>query len=109
MLMLDEYQRQAGSTDLMQKTDSSEWYYVMGLCGEAGEVAELVKKRRRNLDNGKPVDEEEFGHQMLLELGDALWYLAREAAVLGITLEEVAQANLEKLAARKREGTVSNR
>jgi|TARA_B100001094_G_scaffold232586_1_gene227441 NTP pyrophosphatase (non-canonical NTP hydrolase) len=66
-------------------------YPALGLCGEAGEVAEKVKKRVR--DGTK----ESFKQDITRELGDVLWYISALAGDLGITLQEVADTNKEKL------------
>lgn len=66
-------------------------YPALGLCGEAGEVAEKVKKRVR--DGTK----ESFKQDITKELGDVLWYISALAGDLGITLQEVADTNKEKL------------
>lgn len=67
--------------------------YALGLTGEAGEVADMIKK---HVGHGhKRADD-----KLLLELGDVLWYIAALANVLGFDLEDVAEANVEKL--RKR-------
>lgn len=63
---------------------------VMGLCGEAGEVIDIVKK---NLYQGHPFDREAF----IEELGDITWYLAEAATAIDISLEEVFERNIEKL------------
>ena len=73
--------------------------WVMGLCGEAGELTELVKKKvfhykTLNLDDYKK------------ELGDVLWYLSQCASIVGLDLEEVAIENIEKLKARYPSGFV---
>lgn len=70
---------------------------VMGLCGESGEVIDLVKK---HLSQGHPLDRE----AMVKELGDVAWYLAETAYVLGYFLEDIFKANLAKLAARYPDG-----
>ncbi len=72
---------------------------ALGLAGEAGEVAELVKKRRFQ---GRPYDRS----KMLEELGDVLWYLDLMAQLHGFTLDYVAAANVEKLTARYPNGFV---
>jgi len=69
-------------------------YSVLALCGESGELANKLKKHLRK---GTEPDREMLAD----ELGDCLWYVAAVAAELGISLEEVAQMNLRKLAARK--------
>ena len=75
---------------------------VMGLCGESGEVIDLVKK---HLSQGHPLDREALAK----ELGDVAWYLAETAYVLGYPLEEIFRMNLEKLSARYPDGFSSER
>ena len=70
---------------------------VMGLCGEAGEAIDLVKK---HLHQGHELDRD----GLKKELGDIAWYLAETAWALDLSLEEVLQANLDKLKARYPEG-----
>ena len=70
---------------------------VMGLCGEAGEAIDLVKK---HLAQGHELDRE----KLIKELGDVAWYLAEAATALDVPLEEVLQANIEKLKKRYPEG-----
>ena len=70
---------------------------VMGLCGEAGEAIDLVKK---HLAQGHDLDKEHLAK----ELGDVAWYLAETATVIGYPLEEIFQMNLEKLRKRYPEG-----
>ena len=70
---------------------------VMGLCGESGEVIDLVKK---HLSQGHPLDKEAVAK----ELGDVAWYLAETAYILGYPLEEILQKNLEKLSRRYPDG-----
>jgi NTP pyrophosphatase (non-canonical NTP hydrolase) len=72
-------------------------YPTLGLCGEAGEVADKVKKVLR--DHGGVFDEAALAG-LRLELGDVLWYVAQLATELGFTLEDIAQTNLDKLASR---------
>ena len=72
-------------------------YPTLGLTGEAGEVADKVKKVIRD-NNDEFTDERK--RQIALELGDVLWYAASLAYDLGYTLDEVAQMNLDKLASR---------
>jgi len=69
-------------------------YPVLGLCGEAGEVAEKVKKIFRDNDG---VVTPEIRQALMLELGDVLWYLANVAADYTISLNDLAEANLIKL------------
>lgn len=71
-------------------------YPMLGLCGESGEAAEKVKKKLRD----GTWDQDSF----IKEMGDVLWYLTNLAADLGVSLEEVARRNLEKLQSRKERG-----
>ena len=70
---------------------------ALGLCGESGEVADLLKK---HLMQGHPFDREKFAR----ELGDVAWYLAEAATALDMELEEILQMNIEKLKKRYPEG-----
>lgn len=76
--------------------------YVLGLCGEAGEVAEKFKKLHRDQDAEMTP---EFKQGVKKELGDVLWYINTIGQELGFTLEEIAQGNLEKIGSRKARGT----
>lgn len=66
---------------------------VMGLCGESGEVIDIVKKW---LMQGHELDRE----HLIRELGDVAWYLAEAATALDVPLEAVFQGNLDKLRQR---------
>lgn len=70
---------------------------VMGLCGEAGEAIDIVKKW---LSQGHALDKA----RLAAELGDVAWYLAEAATALDMPLEQIFQANLDKLARRYPEG-----
>lgn len=70
---------------------------VMGLCGEAGETIDIVKK---HLFHGHELDRE----HLTKELGDIAWYLAEAATALDIPLEKIFQDNIEKLKKRYPEG-----
>lgn len=78
-------------------------YPTLGLCGEAGEVAEKVKKMIRD-DDGVLSDERRAALSM--ELGDVLWYVAQLATEAGLDLGLVAAANLDKLLSRQRRGVL---
>lgn len=97
---LDEYQQAAVRT--AAKPDASDGdkplaIMALGIAGEAGEVAEIVKK---HIGHGHPMDRD----KLCKELGDVLWYLAATAALMGMTLSEVATVNVEKLKKRYPEG-----
>jgi Predicted pyrophosphatase len=70
---------------------------VLGLAGEVGECSDIVKKNRFQ---GHPLDKEHLED----ELGDVLWYIAETCSGLGITLEDCAKYNLDKLHARYPQG-----
>ena len=75
---------------------------VMGLCGESGEASDIVKKW---LAQGHELDKEKLAK----ELGDIAWYLAETAWALDFSLEEILQANIDKLKKRYPEGFDSRR
>lgn len=79
-------------------------YPALGLTGEAGEVAEKVKKLLRDKQG---VVSDEFKTELKKELGDVLWYLSAMATDLGLTLEEIAQANYQKLKDRQERKVLS--
>lgn len=95
---VNEYQKQA-MTYLNPELGQQEILIngVMGLCGEAGEAIDLVKK---HLAQAHPLNRE----ALLEELGDVAWYLAETAWALDASLEEVLQQNLDKLNRRYPEG-----
>ena len=75
---------------------------VMGLCGESGEAIDLVKK---HLHQGHPLDRE----KLVKELGDIAWYLAEAATALDMPLEDIFQANIDKLRKRYPDGFATER
>lgn len=93
-----DYQEQSRRTALYPAIGDSRLIYpVLGLTGEAGEVAEKVKKIFR--DNGGVISDEKK-QELSKELGDVLWYLSQIASELGLSLADVAQLNLDKLSSR---------
>ncbi len=94
----NEYQREAMRT-LNPELDRHDVLIngVMGLCGEAGEAINIVKK---HLAQGHPLDRE----ALIRELGDVAWYLAETATALDLDLDTVLTQNLAKLRARYPEG-----
>ena len=91
---LNEYQTKARQTAIYP-FEFAVIYPTLGLAGEAGEVAEKVKKVIR--DNCGKFDSNDL---IIKELGDVLWYLANLAEDLGTTLDHVAEVNIAKLADR---------
>jgi len=109
-MKFNEYQEQALTFSILAKEKqlnaSSPSYVakVLGLVGEAGEVAEKYKKIIRDKEG---IISEEDRKELLKELGDVLWYVAVISSYLEMPLEEVAQGNIDKLSSRKRRGTQS--
>jgi len=94
---LRTYQERSRQTALYPDVGSNPIYPTLGLCGEAGEVADKVKKVLR--DRGGVFDAQ-TRDDLRLELGDVLWYVAQLASELELDLEDIAVANLAKLASR---------
>jgi len=98
-MTLNEYQEAAMKTAKPQ-TLTTAAYMILGLNGEAGEIANKFKKILRGDEIVDPYGD------IAKEAGDVLWYLAGLAEVLGVNLEDIAQNNLDKLADRKRRGAI---
>ena len=102
-----EYEDSVASTAIYpesgQATLTALNYTVLGLVGEAGEIANKVKKIYR--DKGGVLSVEDRA-EISKEIGDVLWYASRAAAELGYTLEEVAEYNVEKLQSRHARGVL---
>ena len=101
---LNAYQQGARRTARYPDVGANPIYPTLGLCGEAGEVADKVKKVIR--DRGGSFSPEVI-EALKLELGDVLWYVAQLSTELGLDLAEVATANLEKLASRAARNVIS--
>ena len=101
MVELNEYQKRAMTT--RSANANSLEYMTLGLVGEAGEVANKVKKILRG---DYAADDPELVATLRDEIGDCLWYVAGLVDVLGLELDDVAQRNLEKLADRKERGVI---
>ena len=99
----NEYQLKALETALYPNMEQNPYYPTMGLVGEAGEIANKVKKIMRDKDG---VIDEETRQDIKKELGDVLWYVAVVAFEFNLDLEEIAISNIEKLAKRKEMGTI---
>jgi NTP pyrophosphatase (non-canonical NTP hydrolase) len=123
-MLLNDYQTAATGTAIYpgQGTVFGAIYCALKMNGEAGEFAEHLGKAMR--DDGlmtgfsglragdeQPVPFEQMGQltearrtALIKELGDVLWYVAAASTELGVTLADVGQANLDKLADRKARG-----
>ena len=93
----EDYQTEASQTALYPRRLANLEYPTLGLAGEAGEVANIVKKIQR--DHGGVINDEIRG-KLQDELGDVLWYISACADELGLTLTEIAEFNVRKLAKR---------
>ena len=97
-LNFNEYQKLASRTcKNFEEIREKQADVGLGLCGESGEVADIIKK---HLAGAKELDRQHLRE----ELGDVLWYLAEACDCFGFSLEEVAIANIEKLAKRHPNG-----
>lgn len=99
-----EYQEQAKKTAIFPKhpgEDHNIFYATLGLAGEAGELANKVKKILRG-----DYTLDEYREKIIGELGGVLWYLAAVATEAGVSLEKVALENLLELAARQKLGKI---
>jgi len=103
-MTFDEYQKLTGKTAIYPDIGKGFVYPTLGLVGEAGEVAEKVKKIFR--DQGGIVTDEKK-EEIKKELGDVLWYLSQVSHEFGLSLDEVARFNIEKLNSRKERGKIS--
>jgi len=98
-VLLSDYQARSRATAVYPGAGANLLYPTLGLCGEAGEVAEKIKKLVRD-DGGVLTGERRSA--LSKELGDVLWYVAQLATEADLDLDEIAAANLEKLLSRQR-------
>lgn len=99
----EEYMEKAGRTDdrpyaivqerMGKELNSKLLHYALGMCTEAGEIQDQLKK---HLIYGKPLDRT----NLIEEIGDSLWYQARMLKALGSNFEEAMELNIKKLKAR---------
>ena len=100
---LNDYQTKALRTANRRDRKNELFHLLLGLCGEAGEIAEKTKKIIRDKDSDfQQLDKDDFTK----ELGDVLWHIAVLADYFDIPLEAVGQKNIEKLASRKQRGVI---
>ena len=100
----DSYQIKARKTAIYPDLGSNNIYPTLGLVGEAGEVAEKVKKVLRDKNGIFDIESKEA---IKKELGDVLWYLANLCSEFNFSLNDVAMLNLEKLELRASSGKIS--
>ena len=99
---LDMYQQVAKTTAIYPR-EQAIIYPTLGLTGEAGEVANKVKKIIRD---GTNKNNENLVQEISAEIGDCLWYISVLADDIGVKLSDIANSNLEKLENRKKKGTI---
>jgi len=103
-MTLEEYQKFTKSTASYPTENNLNLFYTaLGLAGEAGELTDKMKKVIR--DKGNKIDEA-TRQEMAKEIGDTLWYVSQLSAELGLTLDEIAEANIKKLKSRMERGTI---
>ena len=98
------YQKKARETALYPNLGSNNIYPTLGLVGEAGDVAEKVKKVIRDKEG---IFDDESKNAIKKELGDVLWNLSNLCTELNFNLEDVAVQNLHKLSIRAAKGKIS--
>jgi NTP pyrophosphatase (non-canonical NTP hydrolase) len=103
-MLLNEYQEAALDTAVYPDQGANFAYPALGLAGEAGEVADKLKKVIR--DNGGVLTDP-VRDAVAKELGDVLWYVSVLAHEMDYSLEEIAQTNLDKLASRQERGVIT--
>ena len=102
-MTFEEYQKLSRKTALYPNAGSNFVYPTLGLAGEAGEVAEKIKKVIRDKNS---VVSEETKIEIAKELGDVLWYATQIATELGLSLDSIADSNIKKLYSRLDRGTL---
>lgn len=98
-----QFQEKASTTALYPNAGNNLYYPALGLGGETGEVLNKIKKVMRDCGG---VVTDEFRDVLKNELGDVLWYVAALSTELGLNLDDVAQANVDKLLSRKERGVL---
>lgn len=112
---INEYQKKAMSTCLPSCDNIS--YMSLGLVSEVGElagkIAKAIRKEELKIDGNELIKDKVSEEEMMSiragivgEIGDCAWFLAGICHTLGLSLEEVAEYNLKKLAKRKENGTI---
>lgn len=102
-MKFSEYQQKSRRTAAYPSIGHSVIYPTLGLVNEAGEVAGKIKKIFR--DKAGQISETDR-QALQAELGDVLWYLAQMATELNLSLDEIAEHNLEKLLDRQQRGVI---
>ncbi|NQV89964.1 nucleoside triphosphate pyrophosphohydrolase family protein [Candidatus Uhrbacteria bacterium] len=98
-----QYQEKAQTTAQYPNIGKNPYYPALGLGGETGEVLNKIKKIMRDHDG---IITDEFRADLKKELGDVLWYVSALASELDLDLNDIAEANIEKLFSRKERGVL---
>lgn len=98
-----EYQKKSRKTAIYPNKGKNYIYPTLGLAGEAGEVAEKIKKVIRDKSG---IIDKETKEEIKKELGDVLWYVSQIASELKIPLNDIAEKNIEKLFSRLKRGKI---
>ncbi len=99
----NDYQAAARQTAQYPDMGRNLYYPTLGLAGETGEVAEKIKKLMRD---GEGVLTPERRDALKKELGDVLWYVAALCSELGLSMDDVARQNIDKLRDRRARGAI---
>lgn len=102
LMTFNTYQKKANVTAKYPKQIGL-IYTALGLNGEAGEIAEKIKKHLRD----KIELDKTYKEELAKELGDVLWYLSAMAGEIGYKLDEIADMNIKKLFSRFKRGKIS--
>lgn len=100
-MTFEEYQQKSRKTAIYPDSGNNFVYPTLGLTGEAGEVADKIKKVIR--DKGGVINED-TKREIEKELGDVLWYISQLASELALSLDNIAEKNIEKLYSRLERG-----
>lgn len=98
-----DYQKKSRRTAKYPEIGHKVIYPALGLAGESGEVLNKIKKIFRD-DEGQLT--QQMREDVKKELGDLLWYMAQICTELGISFDDVAQGNLDKLLSRQKRGAL---
>jgi NTP pyrophosphatase (non-canonical NTP hydrolase) len=99
----EEYQRESQKTAIYPDAGKNFLYPVLGIAGESGEVADKVKKIFREKEG---ILDDHAREELTKELGDLLWYVSQFATEIGVSLDDVAQKNIEKTQSRMERDTL---
>ena len=103
-MTFEEYQKLSRKTAIYPDKGNNFIYPTLGLTGEAGEVAEKIKKVLRD---DKGIIDDSRKQEIKKELGDVLWYLSQIATELHLSLNDVADSNIKKVNSRQERNKIS--